>query len=262
MTSSTIPSPNTSETVQEPVSQQPANSPKIVRKGEYARNGDFHKNLDPNWSYYPIYINKQEVIDELLHDYQAHAGKIVDAGCGEGVVVERYHKQGWDISGFDMNYASELVTEGSLLAIPHADNSVDTLLCLDVMEHLLYPDQNKALAEITRVLKPGGVAIFSVPNLAHFTARLKMLFRGRLLRTASIGHHPGDRPALEYQQLFEAAGFSIEKTLGIFPTIPPIYRFVMKNPGKSVELLRTLRKLPLPPYVHFQVLFACRLNAV
>ncbi len=242
-------------TIETPESTQKS---KIVRKGEYSRNGDFHKNLDPNWSYYPIYVNKLEVIDQALRQYGADKGKIIDAGCGEGVLVEKYHQQGWDIGGFDMNYASELVQEGSILDIPMEDDSVDSVLCLDVMEHLLYPDQPKALKELSRIIKPNGLAVFSVPNLAHFTARLKMLFRGRLLRTASIGHHPGDRPALEYEQLFEKAGFKIQETIGIFPTIPPIYRFVMKNPSKSAGLLRLLRKLPFPPYVHFQVIFVCR----
>ncbi len=234
----------------------------IIRKGEYSRNGDFHKNLDPNWSYYPIYVNKLEVIDTILREKKAYQGKILDAGCGEGVLVEKYHAEGWDIQGFDMNYASAGVREGSILNIPFENNAMDTVLCLDVMEHLLYPDQPKALNELGRVLKPGGLAVFSVPNLAHFTARLKMLFRGRLLRTASIGHHPGDRPALEYEKLFEKAGFQIQQTVGIFPTLPPIYRFVMKNPAKSAGLLRLLRKLPFPPYVHFQVIFVCRYHPV
>lgn len=231
-----------------------------VLKGEYSRQGEFHRNLNPNWSYYPIYVNKIELIDELLQRYHCQAGKILDAGCGEGVLVEKYAQQGWDITGVDKNYASRYVQEGSLTALPFADNTFDTVLCLDVLEHLYYNEQKQALNEIHRVLKPGGTILFSCPNLAHFTSRLKLMFRGRLLRTASVGHHPGDRPMLEYQELFEKMGFQIQERQGIFPTVPPIYRFVMRHPAKSAGLLRTLRKVPFPVNWNFQVLFACRLN--
>ncbi len=233
----------------------------VVRKGEYSRQGEFHRNLDPNWSYYPIYINKVEAIDGLLRKYGCNHGKILDAGCGEGVLVEKYAAQGWDITGVDKNYASEFVQEGSITEMPFADDRFDTLLCLDVLEHLYYNDQNKALPELHRVLKPGGTAIFSIPNLAHFTSRLKFLLRGKLLRTASIGHHPGDRPLLEYLELLDKYGFEVVERQGIFPTVPPIYRMVMRYPSKCAGLLRFFRKVPFPIDWHFQVLLVCKARA-
>ncbi len=229
-----------------------------VLKGEYARNGEFHRNLDPNWSYYPIYVNKIALIDEILQHHGCEHGKILDAGCGEGVLVEKYSRQGWDITGVDKNYASQYVQEGSIIDLPFESNRFDTVLCLDVLEHILYPDQEKALLEIQRVLKPNGLAVFSIPNLAHFTSRLKFMLRGRLLRTASISHHPGDRPLMEYESLIASCQMEIIERHGIFPTVPPIYRMVMKNPGKSAGLLRFLRKFPFPIDWHFQVLLACR----
>jgi SAM-dependent methyltransferase len=238
-----------------------ANTAQIVpvRKGEYARQGEFHRHLDPNWSYYPVYVNKLEVIDGWLRRYGCRAGRILDAGCGEGVLVEKYTAEGWDIVGVDKNYAADRVVEGSLTALPFSDGLFDTVMALDVLEHLYYNEQLVALAELRRVLKPGGLLLFSCPNLAHVTARLKMLFRGRLLRTASIGHHPGDRPMMEYEGLFRNAGFEILERRGIFPTVPPIYRFVMRHPARSAGLLRLLRKLPIPADWQFQVLFLCRL---
>lgn len=231
-----------------------------IRKGEYARQGEFHRNLNPNWSYYPIYINKVEVIDQVLNRYQCQRGRILDAGCGEGVLVEKYAGQGWDIIGVDKNYASDMVREGSITALPFESDAFDSVMALDVLEHLYYNEQPLAIAELYRVLKPGGLAIFSCPNLAHFTSRLKLMFRGKLLRTATIGHHPGDRPMLEYQELFEAAGFEVLEVRGIFPTVPPIYRWVMHHPARCAGLLRFLRKLPIPVNWHFQVIFVCKLT--
>lgn len=230
-----------------------------VRKGEYARGGEFHRNLNPNWSYYPIYVNKLEVVDELLQRYHCKQGRILDAGCGEGVLVEKYAQQGWDIIGVDKNYGSAYVREGNILEIPFEDNHFDTVMALDVLEHLNYNQQVPALAELKRVLKPGGTIIFSCPNLAHFTGRLKLMFRGKLLRTASWGHHPGDRPMCEYEELFSHAGFELMERTGLFPTVPPFYRMVMRHPAKSANLVRLLRKVPFPINWNFQILFAYRL---
>lgn len=237
--------------------EMPAAAP-VTRKGEYARHGDFHRHLNPNWNYYPIYLNKLEVIDDVLRRHHAERGAILDAGCGEGVLVERYRQEGWNILGVDKNYASEYVREGSLTDLPVPSASIDVALCLDVLEHLLYPDQGVAMTELCRTLKPGGLLVLSIPNLAHFTARLKLLFRGRLLRTAALSHHPGDRPALEYQQMLDHYGFEILERHGIFPTVPPIYRWVMRHPARSAGLLRWLRRVPLPTYWCFQVIFVCR----
>lgn len=235
--------------------------PEPVLKGEYSRKGEFHRNLNPNWNYYPIYVNKVEVVDELLNRHRCRNGRILDAGCGEGVLVEKYAQQGWDIIGVDKNYASAYVQEGSILEIPFEDNHFDTIMALDVLEHLNYNQQTPALRELKRVLKPGGTAIFSCPNLAHFTGRLKLMFRGKLLRTASWGHHPGDRPMCEYEELFAHAGFEVIERVGLFPTVPPIYRFVSRYPAKSAGLVRFLRKVPFPVNWHFQILFACRLSS-
>ena len=67
-----------------------------------------------------------------------------------------------------------------------------------MLEHLTFEEQPRALAELHRVLRPGGELLVSVPNLAHLQSRVHFLLRGRLIRTASELKHPGDRPVAEY----------------------------------------------------------------
>jgi ubiquinone/menaquinone biosynthesis C-methylase UbiE len=51
--------------------------------------------------------------------------------------------------------------EGDIEAMPFSDGSFQTVLCTEVLEHIPYPET--ALAEIRRVLRPGGLLIGSVP---------------------------------------------------------------------------------------------------
>ena len=122
---------------------------------------------------------------------------MLDAGCGEGVLVSEYADR-LAIEGVDAHYSSERVHAGSVTALPYGPGVFDRALCLDVLEHLTFEEQPVALAELHRVLRPGGELLVSVPNLAHLQSRVHFLLQGRLIRTASELKHPGDRPVAEY----------------------------------------------------------------
>ena len=228
-------------------------SPHTVRRGEYAARGDYHRTLDPSWDYYPTYLAKLTAVRRYL-DGLPRSTRVLDAGCGEGVIVDEYAER-LDITGLDANYASDRVTQGSLMALPFADASFDRALCLDVLEHLAYEEQPRALAELFRVLRPGGELFVSVPNLAHLQSRVQFLLRGRLIRTASEYKHPGDRPAGEYLQLGRRAGFTLVRRQGIFPTIPVVTHFVRRYPRALAPLHRALtRLLPVPGWCFLNLL--------
>jgi SAM-dependent methyltransferase len=225
----------------------------LVRSGEYAARGDYHRTLDPNWEFYPTYIAKLTALRRYL-DALPSGTRVIDAGCGEGVLVEEYAGR-LAMRGVDANYASEHVTHGSVTALPFPEASFDRALCLDVLEHLSYEDQPKALAELHRVLAPGGELFVSVPNLAHLQSRIQFLLRGRLIRTASELKHPGDRPVFEYLRLAQRAGFTLVRRRGIFPTIPVVTHFIRKHPRALAPLHRTLtRLLPVPGWCFLNLL--------
>lgn len=196
--------------------------------GEYAERGEYHKHLDPNWSYYPIYIRKVAFIDEFLKNNVPADFKILDAGCGEGVLVEKYRLQGKDITGLDLNVSNEFVNKGDILDMPFADESFDIVLFLDVIEHLNILDHPTSLAELKRVLKKSGKLIISIPNLAHKASRHRFYKTGELIRTANINKHPGDRPIKEYIDIIRVAGFNIENRIPVKLTLPPLREKFLK----------------------------------
>ena len=181
--------------------------------GEYKERGEYHRNLDKGWAFYHIYKRKMDIVERFLDSLPAMSS-VLDAGCGEGLLVEKFSGR-LSMKGIDENYSSSLVSKGSITSLPFKAGSFDAVLVLDVLEHLAYSAQEKAVQEAWRVLKKGGKLVVSVPNLAHMLSRLKFLFKGEFIRTSNIRKHIGDRPLKEYARLVESSGFSIERVIGI-----------------------------------------------
>lgn len=96
----------------------------------------------------------KRIITEMMEGIN---GKILDVGCGVGVVNDLYPD--YDITGIDCSPGMLRHHKGKhILAsaneIPFPDGSFDSVVCRSVLHHL--PDPKIALAEIKRVLKPGG----------------------------------------------------------------------------------------------------------
>ena len=105
--------------------------------------------------------------------------RAVDLGCGGGLLSAHVVKRGAQLVGFDLSHAS-LKTAASKLGahfaradvqrLPVADASIDIALAADVLEHV--PDVDTTLAEIARVLRPGGALYV---NTINRTRRAKLL---------------------------------------------------------------------------------------
>ena len=225
----------------------------MKRTGEYARRGDYHVNPERNWPYLPVYLEKMKMARAFL-DGCSNRDVIYDMGCGEGVLVDEYRNAGYSITGMDLNYSSDSVMKRSFLNSGLADDSVDVLLCLDVIEHLVFVEQEQALKEFVRVLKPGGRALITVPNLAHLASRISFLFAGRLTRTSSVDRHPGDRPAVEYVHMLQKY-FFIRRRKGVFPTFPILSILTVLAPARFIWLHNIYNRFLAFPNLSFLNVF-------
>lgn len=228
------------------------------RGWEYARAGDYHKNLDPNWSYTPTYYKKMQFVKGILDNLPKDA-KILDAGCGEGVLVEEYRNRGHNIEGIDLNYESEYVRRGNILNLKetYGENVFDLVLLLDVFEHLSFGEQPQALAEIHGVLKPNGILIASIPNLAHINSRFNFFFRGVLDRSDTELNHIGERPLKENIRLIKDAGFEIKAIKGITFTMPIVYRRIICRKPSWFRWLHDLLQIFAFPSLSMLNIFVC-----
>lgn len=229
----------------------------IQRAGEYSTKGDYHKSIDKNWRYYPIFFFKMKQIDVFFNSVPK-TYKILDLGCGEGNIVEKYRKLGYNIIGLDLNYSSDFVKKGDIRHTPFEDGEFDIILCLDVLEHLNFSDQDPALKEIHRILKTDGTALLSLPNLAHFISRISFLLTGMLVRTSSIDRHPGDRPIKEFIQLINQNDFYLIKRVGIFPTLVLSSLFTWYFPHRVIWLHSIINNIFAYPNWCFLNLIYCK----
>lgn len=131
-----------------------------------------------------------ELAVALVRDAGKLSGNILDLGAGSGFlsslfasVPERAARkngegiEACDIDGSKFSVTGVKFTECNVnKGLPYADSSFDAVCVIEVLEHTADPYQ--VLSEIRRVLKPGGVLVFSVPNVGHMLSRFSYLVSG------------------------------------------------------------------------------------
>lgn len=128
---------------------------------EYARMRQFE---DEYW----WFVSRRRLALSLLQEFEP-AGKVLDVGCGTGAVLAEIQKNrdawGLDFSELALDFGRERgllnLVHGNAEQLPFADGEFSAIVTLDTLEHV--PDDVKAIAEIARVLQPGGAAIINVP---------------------------------------------------------------------------------------------------
>jgi len=115
--------------------------------------------------------------------------RVLEIGCGSGdtlAYLQANERCRWTCGVELFPDAAEIargrldaVYEGNIeqMELPIGPASLDVVLCLDVLEHLI--DPWTTTSRLARLLKPGGVLIASIPNVRHFRVVLPLLFRGR-----------------------------------------------------------------------------------
>jgi len=200
--------------------------------------------------------------------------RVVDIGCGDGLGTEVAARicrttPGVEVSIVGLDWSCAAVDQARARGIsvarasvdrpglPLASGSVDVVVMSELIEHLVDPDA--ALAEVRRVLVPGGSLLLSTPNLAAWYNRLLLLFGVQPLFTEvslrGVYGRPGHdvvghlrictRRALE--QLLAATGFvDIAISGAPYHDVPrpfrPLDRLLCRAPSVSSILLASSRK--------------------
>jgi 2-polyprenyl-3-methyl-5-hydroxy-6-metoxy-1,4-benzoquinol methylase len=136
---------------------------------------------------------KQDYYEEYRKDIlpllPKHAARILEVGCGTGNTLV-YLK---DNNYCDWTCGIELFPEAATIAkdrvdlffqgnietfdLPIEPNSVDVILCLDVLEHLVNPEA--VIQKLHQYLAPNGMIIASLPNVRHYSVLIPLLFQNK-----------------------------------------------------------------------------------
>lgn len=108
------------------------------------------------------------------------SGTLLDIGCAAGTFLVGMRRQGnWQLHGVELSAdVAQIARErhgldvfsGTLEEAAYPDNMFDAITMWDVLEHL--HDPSESLREIYRILKPGGLLVIRVPNLASWDAQI------------------------------------------------------------------------------------------
>lgn len=169
----------------------------------YRQGADTPEYWDAHWKQHPpetmagmgVYVGFRDAIERFM----PRDGLIVEAGCGNGNTARTIRAAGYDIEGID--FAPEVIGANRAIdpqgryrvddvrSMAYASGSLAGYISLGVVEHFDDATRREILREAARCLRPGGMALFTVP---HFNA----------LRRAKYGlsteRAPTDIPFYQY----------------------------------------------------------------
>lgn len=129
---------------------------------------------------------KQSVGRELLRGFEAELGwrgRFLDIGCGRGEFLLAAREEGWEYEGIDASSAfiewgrKHLGVESRHVVLEDAqfpDDHFDAITMGGLLEHLY--DPNQTMTEVRRILRPGGLLWFDVPNESGLYMRAGNLY--------------------------------------------------------------------------------------
>ena len=207
---------------------------------------------------------------------------VLDVGCGSGTLLGLLKHRGFRVTGLDFSAEAAAIAKaengvdvavGSLEEAHFPAESFDVVTLFHVMEHVTNPRQ--VLAEVSRVLKPNGVAILQVPNIESWQFKIF----GARWYGLDIPRHVIDYSRNSMLKLLADSGFVVNRirhfnlrdngpalVSSVFPSLDPVSRSVRhrkrnNDESRPVEWFRHLMYLLLVtcayPVVLLESAFGC-----
>jgi SAM-dependent methyltransferase len=172
---------------------------------------------EQHWWYLGMRSIARAWVQSLAPPHAGHRWQILDAGCGTGGGM-RWLSEFGRVRGLDLNSSATHyarrggleVAQASVQALPFDNSAFDLVTSFEVLYHLAVTDDQAAMTEAARVLKPGGWFLVRVPAYDWL--------RGAHDRQVHTRHRYGRN---ELRDKLSGAGFIVERLSGAGLTILP-----------------------------------------
>lgn len=183
--------------------------------------------------------------------------KVLDIGCGGGILAESMAKVGGEVIGIDLaedslNVAKLHALDSDIKNVAYvqstaesfADNNseqFDVVTCMEMLEHV--PDPSSIVAAASKACKPGGKVFFSTLNKTAKSYLLSIVGAEKVLKLVPEGTHEFNKfikPATLIQWA-EQSGLKVKNAIGLHYN-PLTEQFKLK-PGVDVNYILYCEKL-------------------
>jgi 2-polyprenyl-3-methyl-5-hydroxy-6-metoxy-1,4-benzoquinol methylase len=173
-----------------------------------------------------------DTVENILRD--APRGRLLDVPAGEGALAKRLIELGFDVACCDLypqifklgaaeNKKGDLDGE-----LPYDAASFDHIVCVEGLEHIENPAN--AIREFSKLLRPQGNLIVSVPNIMNIEERLKWLFSGYTSHFKPLSIQAREKIARDFGGIEEVA-------LHVNPISYSEVRYLLETNGFAIEKL-------------------------
>ena len=178
---------------------------------------DGHQEFQLNQSSLPSRLSRPVAIPQIT------AGqRILEVGSGRGEIVHYCTRHGAQAWGIDYAREALNIAKGELRAyqqadaqhLPFGEDYFDTVFMLDIVEHLNPAQLQKSLAEVWRVLRPGGqLIIHTMPNLWYYRYGYPLNRAVQRLRGQNLPNNPKERWQFAHLHINEQTPTTLKQAL-------------------------------------------------
>jgi len=222
--------------------------------------------------YASVFLSFRYAPHRLLCDYVPPAARVLDVGSGAGALAEELRRRGATVVCLERDAFLAAQAQQRGLEVYKLDVAVDPMealglfdvaICADVLEHLR--DPGAVLRRIEGRLRPGGLLLVSIPNVAFVSVRFGLLmgrfnYQSEGLLDATHLRFFTHRTS---RKLLEDAGFRIDAEsitipipAGAAPSLAPRVQRLMERPRLGAALYRAMSLLP--GLFGYQFIYAAR----
>ena len=231
-------------------------------EGRLAREIDFHRGIADraeliwNWDSPSGRRRAQRRADLLAENGEVRPGRrVLELGCGTGVFLRKLAVHGAEITGIDLSAdllarcaarmagaANVTLVRGNAEQMPIPEGAFDSVYGSSILHHL---GLEAALAEVRRVLRPGGRLAFAEPNILN--PQVAVMFRLGMTKEY-FGVSPDEMAFSRFRaaRVLRATGFTAVRVRPfdfLHPATPPAAIGAVERVGRFLEALPVVREI-------------------